>query len=64
MKKSNIKHVVLYAIILVCILYCKNPTREDSMQPYAGYPLLDNIDSIKKCLRAIVWIQLISKMEK
>jgi SAM-dependent methyltransferase len=50
MKKSNIKHAVLYASILVCILYCKNPPREDSMQPYAGYPLLDNIDSIKKML--------------
>jgi SAM-dependent methyltransferase len=50
MNKSNIKHVVLYVSILVCILYCKNPAREDSMQPYAGYPLLDNIDSIKKML--------------
>ena len=50
MNKSNIKHIVIYGSILVCILCCKNPPREDSMQPYAGYPLLDNIDSIKKML--------------
>jgi len=50
MKKSKTKLIFLYAFTLVCILYCKNPPREDSMQPYAGYPLLANPDSIKEKL--------------
>ena len=50
MKKSKIKYVVVYAFTLVCILYCKNPPREESMQPFAGYPLLANPDSIKQKL--------------
>jgi SAM-dependent methyltransferase len=48
MKKSNFKHIVLYACIMICILQCKNPPRDDSMQPFAGYPLLANPDSIKQ----------------
>jgi SAM-dependent methyltransferase len=57
MKRNNIRNVLFYAFILVCILHCKNPSGEksmrpvkESMQPYAGYPLLDNTDSIKKML--------------
>ena len=58
MKKFSIKYSVLYAFILFCLLYCKNTPRKDSMQPYAGYPLLANPDSIKqelasKCLDTI-----------
>jgi SAM-dependent methyltransferase len=48
MKKSLTKYIVVYAFTLVCLLYCKNPPREDSMQPFAGYPLLANPDSIKQ----------------
>ena len=48
MKKPRAKHITLYAFTLACILYCRNPPREDSMQPYAGYPLLANQDSIKQ----------------
>lgn len=48
MKKSKTQYLAVYAFILVCILNCKNPPREDSMQPYAGYPLLANPDSIKQ----------------
>jgi SAM-dependent methyltransferase len=47
-KKSKSKLIVLYSLALICILYCKNPPREDSMQPYAGYPLFANQDSIKQ----------------
>jgi SAM-dependent methyltransferase len=50
MKKSNFKHIVLYACIMICILHCKNPPRENSMQPFAGYPLLAKTDSIKQKL--------------
>ena len=48
MKKFSIKYSVSYAFMLICLLHCKNPAREDSMQPYAGYPLLANPDSIKQ----------------
>ncbi|MFH0842126.1 MAG: methyltransferase domain-containing protein [Bacteroidota bacterium] len=48
MKKFVLIHIILFFIFLVSFSYCKNPTRDDSMQPYDGYPLLDNIDSIKK----------------
>lgn len=48
MKKSKTKIIFLYAFTLVCILYCKNPPREDSMQPFAGYPVFANLDSIKQ----------------
>jgi SAM-dependent methyltransferase len=47
MKKSNLRHILLYACILLSLVYCKNHPREDSMQPYAGYPLLSDPDSIK-----------------
>ena len=50
MKKISFKYSILYAFILICLLHCKNPPREDSMQPYAGYPLLANPDSIKQKL--------------
>jgi len=58
MKKSNTKNIVVYAFTLFCLLYCKNPPGEDSMQPFAGYPLLANLDSIKQelashCLETI-----------
>ena len=48
MNKPGAKHIILYAFTLACILYCRNPPREDSMQPYVGYPLLANQDSIKQ----------------
>jgi SAM-dependent methyltransferase len=48
MIKFIFENIVLCCIILISLSCCKNPTRDDSMQPYKGYPLLDNIDSIKK----------------
>jgi protein-L-isoaspartate O-methyltransferase len=50
MKKSYIKFIVVFTWILVCLMYCKNAPREDSMQPYAGYPILNNVDSMKHLL--------------
>ena len=50
MKKFNVRHIFLYACIVLNILYCNNPSREYSMQPYAGYPLLNDTDSIKQKL--------------
>jgi len=50
MKKSNMKQFVLFIIILAGLSYCKSPAKKESMQPYAGYPLLDNMDSIKASL--------------
>jgi SAM-dependent methyltransferase len=48
MKKFSISYSVLYTFILICLLHCKNPPKEDSMQPFAGYPLLADTDSIKQ----------------
>ena len=48
MKKSEINTIVVYSLALVCILSCTNPPHEESMQPYAGYPLLANPDSISQ----------------
>jgi SAM-dependent methyltransferase len=64
MKNPVISQIVLSVFILVCILCCKNSPdvvpmqsgedttqpETESMQPYAGYPLLDNTDSIKHML--------------
>jgi hypothetical protein len=48
MRKFSLKPLVLCFIILPCLSQCRNSTKNISMQPYEGYPLLDNIDSIKK----------------
>lgn len=48
MRSYNLKHIVLSLIILISFSNCKNSHKKESMQPYKGYPLLDNIDSIKK----------------
>lgn len=48
MKQSKALLIVLYAFALICIVYCKNAPEKESMQPYEGYPLLDNPDSIKQ----------------
>jgi SAM-dependent methyltransferase len=50
MKKFNLKNIAIWFIILVSLSYCKNSTRDDSMQPYEGYPLLANIDSVRNKL--------------
>lgn len=50
MKIFTIKHIFLYASIVLGILYCKNPQEEVTMRPYAGYPLLNDLDSIKQKL--------------
>jgi hypothetical protein len=38
---------MLFCLNLLC---CKGPVDNESMQPYEGYPLIENIDSIKQTL--------------
>jgi SAM-dependent methyltransferase len=48
MKKFNVKLLVVFAIILVCLIQCRNHEKEVNMQPYAGYPLLADPDSVRQ----------------
>jgi SAM-dependent methyltransferase len=50
MKNFNIITIIFYAGMLPFIQQCKSQERDDSMQPYAGYPLLADADSIKQKL--------------
>jgi SAM-dependent methyltransferase len=47
MKRFNIQLFALCFGIMLSMAQCRNIPKTESMQPYAGYPILDNIDSIK-----------------
>jgi SAM-dependent methyltransferase len=50
MNKLTQRLILLFIFIGLSLVYCKRPERKESMQPYAGYPLIDNTDSIKQML--------------
>ena len=44
-------HIMIFTLICLDFLSCKSTIQQESMQPYAGYPLIDNIDTIKQFLK-------------
>jgi SAM-dependent methyltransferase len=50
MNQLRIKHILILILFCINLLCCKSPVKEESMQPYAGYPLIGNIDTIKQKL--------------
>ena len=52
MNKLPRRRILIFTLICLNLLCCKSPVKKETMQPYAGYPLVDNIDTIKQTLAA------------
>jgi SAM-dependent methyltransferase len=50
MYKLTVKRILIFSLFCLSLLCCKNPVKKESMQPYAGYPLIENIDTVKQIL--------------
>lgn len=50
MNKLIVRRILIFTLFCLDLLCCKSPAKKESMQPYAGYPLIGNIDTIKQTL--------------
>jgi SAM-dependent methyltransferase len=50
MNKLTVKGILIITFFFLNLLSCKSPAKKESMQPYEGYPLIGNIDTIKQTL--------------
>jgi SAM-dependent methyltransferase len=52
MNKLTVSRILIFTLICLNLICCKSPVRKESMQPYAGYPLIENRDTIKQTLES------------
>jgi SAM-dependent methyltransferase len=50
MYKLTVKPFLIFTLFCLSLFCCRNPVKEESMQPFEGYPLIGNIDSMKQTL--------------